>query len=161
MKHTAYTLTAEVLTEIYGDSADWCSVFKNGKRVGYFADLRKEYLKTQALCDKKEKQKFHADLLKNDSIKDAKKYFEENIKNGEVFINRTQPNVHINGCKCYIICGPTEYIQLGIMHSELTFDEMQQIAGIEGRPSTSKRHILFDALKYDQARDLINLLCGK
>ena len=36
-----HELTTEVLVEMFGDSSDWYSVLKNGKRVGSFSDLRK------------------------------------------------------------------------------------------------------------------------
>ncbi|EQA7786889.1 transcription termination factor Alc [Acinetobacter baumannii] len=161
MKHTVHSLTPEVLVEMFGDDKDWYSVLKNGKRVGSFADLRKLVLKRQALADAEERKKFHANLMKDDNIKEAKKYFDENLKNAEVFINETQPNIHINGSKCYIICGSSQKIRMSIMHKDLTFDEMQNISGLEGKPSTSKRHILFDGLTLEEAKDLIILLCGE
>lgn len=160
MKHTVHTLTPEVLVTIYGDSSDWCSVFKNGKRVGYFSDLRKDYLKKQALKDQAEKRKFHAELMKDDSIKSAKKFFEENLKDAHVFINETQPNVHINGSKCYIICGPTSKVRLSLLHSELSFDEMINLTGRDAKPSTSKRQALWDNLEYEEALEIITTLCS-
>lgn len=164
MKHTVQSLTQEVLVSMFGDSKDWYSVLKNGKRVGSFSDLRKRVLAAQAAREAKERAKTKAKEYyaenKDDAINDAKKYFESEIKNGEVFINRTQPNVHINGCKCYIICGVYGKIRLGILHHTLTFDEMQTISGVKGTPNTAKNHILFDNITLDEGKDLINLLCG-
>ena len=161
MEHTAQTLTQEVLTKMFGDSCDWYSVLKNGKRVGSFVDLRKAVLKRQEQADKAERAKMLSALNKDDNIREAKLFFEREIKNGECFINKSQPNVHINGCKCYIICGNSGKIRLGVMHSTMTFDEMQQMAGRPGKPNASKNHILFDNITLDEAKDLINLLCGK
>lgn len=161
MKHTVHTLTAEVLTEMFGDTSDWYSVLKNGKRVGSFADLRKRVLTAQAQKDKAERAKLLGALNKDDHIREAKMFFEREIKNGEVFINQTQPNVHINDCKCYIICGSAATIRLGVLHASMSFDDMQQLAGRPGRPSKAKNHILFDNITLDEAKDLINLLCGK
>lgn len=161
MRYTAETLTPDVLVQLFGDSKDWCSVFKNGSRVGYFQDLRKQVLKKQALNDKNEKKKFHDQIMKNTNIKEAKKFFEDRIKNGEVFINETQPNIHINGSKVYIICGNTPKIRMSITHKELEFDDMQIITERKGTPSTSKNHILFDALDLEEAAEIITTLCGK
>ena len=160
MKYQMHQLTPDVLVEIFGDSKDWMSVLKNGKRVGTFSELRKRVLDAQARKDKDESRKVLAAIMKNDNIAEAKKYFESNIKNAEVFINQTQPNVHLNGSKCYIICGSTEKVRLGIMHAEMTFDEMQNATGLEGKPNSSKRHILFDNLTHEEARDIILTLCG-
>lgn len=161
MKHTVHTLTPEVLTEMFGDSSDWYSVLKNGKRVGSFADLRKRVLTAQAQKDKAERAKLLAALNKDDHIREARMFFESEIKNGEVFINQSQPNVHINGCKCYIICGNGYAIRLGILHATMSFDEMQQMAGRKGKPNKAKNHILFDNITLEEGKDLINLLCGK
>jgi hypothetical protein len=162
MKHTVYTLTPEVLVEMFGDSKDWYSVLKNGKRVGTFADLRKLVLKRQTLADVAERKKLAASLAKDDHIREAKRFFENRIKNGEVFINETQPNVLINGCKVYIICGTSPKIRMGILHKEATFDEMLIASGKDkAKPTTCKRHILFDGLDLEEAAELIDLLCGK
>lgn len=161
MKHTVQSLTPDVLVEMFGDSQDWYSVLKDGKRVGSFSDLRKLVLKKQQLADVAERKKLMASLAKDDNIREAKKFFEGRIKNGEVFINESQPNVHINDCKVYIICGSAAKIRMGIMHKDMTFDEMQQLSGREGKAGTSKRHILFDGLTLEDAVDLIDLICGK
>ncbi|UJH94760.1 host transcription inhibitor [Acinetobacter phage vB_AbaM_DLP1] len=160
MKHTVHTLTPEVLVEMFGDDKDWCSVLKNGKRVGYFSDLRKEVLKRQALADKKERKKFHDSLMLNDNIRETKRFFEDRLKNAHVFINETQPNVHLNGSKFYIICGATPKIRLGVTHKDLTFDEIVQLAEREARQSTSPRHALFSNLDLEEAAQLIELLAG-
>lgn len=162
MKHTMHTLTPDVLVEMFGDEKDWYSVLKNGKRVGSFSDLRKLVLKRQTLADQKERKKFHDSLMLSDNIREAKKFFEDRIKNGHVFINETQPNIHINGCKVYIICGATPKIRMGILHKEHTFEDMLIASGREkAKSTTSKRHILFDGLDFEEAADLIDLLCGK
>ncbi|ADG60122.1 inhibitor of host transcription [Acinetobacter phage Acj9] len=165
MNHTAQSLTQEVLTKMFGDSSDWYSVLKNGKRVGSFADLRKAVLDKQERDRKKAKRAEEQSTLNKHntkrSIEDTKRFFESSIKNGKVFINRTQPNIHINDCKCYIVCGPTNKIRLGIMHHTKSFDEMQNEAGIKGLPNMSKNHILFDNIDLDEAKALIDLLCGK
>ena len=152
--HTAQSLTQEVLTTLFGDSSDWYSVLKNGKRVGTFADLRK-----QVLTEQSRKNKVKID--REDNIIEMEQFLGGRIKNGEVFINRSQPNVHINGHKCYITCSHTGRHRLGILHDTMTFDEMEQLAEIKGVPSASSRHILFNNVDNDQIIDLINLLCGE
>lgn len=161
MKHTVQSLTPDVLVQIFGDSKDWCSVFKKGVRVGTFSELRGKVLKKQALADSAEKRKFHAALMKNDVIKETKEFFGKEFKNAEVFINRTQPNIHLNGHKCYIICGSGQAVRLGIHHAELTFDEMVQLSGREAKPNTNPNHALFSNLTLEDAKALINTLCGK
>lgn len=159
-----HELTSDVLTQLFGDSSDWCSVFKNGKRVGTFAELRAKVIASQKRADHKAKQLAAQSILRKDetkqSVKNAKEYFETEFKDANVFINRTQPNIHINGCKCYIICGPTTKVRLGIMHHTKTFDDMIQEAGIEGTPNESKNHVLFDRLTLEDAKDLIKKLCS-
>lgn len=154
MMYTVQTLTPEVLVEMFGDTSDWYSVLKNGKRVGTFADLRKQVLNEQA-------RKGKIKLYREDNIIEMEKFLGERIKDAEVFINRSQPNLHINGCKCYITCSHTGKHRLGILHATMTFDDMQQLAEIKGVPSTSNRHILFNNVDNDQIVDLINLLCGE
>ena len=152
--YTMQSLTPEVLTTLFGDSSDWYSVHKNGKRVGSFSDLRKKVLDEQARQSKTK-------ILREDNILEMEKFLGERIKNGEVFINRSQPNLHINGCKCYITCSHTGRHRLGILHATMTFDEMQQLAETIGVPSVSNRHILFNNVDNDQIIELISLLCGE
>ena len=158
-----HELTTEVLVEMFGDSSDWYSVLKNGKRVGSFSDLRKAIIKRQEKEASKLKQKREqSELNKSNTVRstsDAKRFFESELKNAEVFINRTQPNIHVNNCKCYIVCGPTDKVRLGIKHHTKTFDDMLQEASIPGLPNADPNHILFDNLSLDDAKDLIKLLC--
>ena len=158
-----HELTTEVLVKMFGDTADWYSILKNGRRVGTISDLRAAVLKRQEQEVKKLKQsKAQSELNKSNtvrSISDAKRFFETELKNAEVFINRTQPNVHINNCKCYIVCGPTSKVRLGVKHHTKTFDDMLQEAAIPGLPNADPNHILFDNLSLDDAKDLIKLLC--
>lgn len=158
-----HELTSEILTKMFGDSCDWYSVLKNGKRVGSFSDLRKIVIKKQEDELKKAKRKSDQNILnqKNTlkSISDAKRFFESEFKDSDVFINRTQPNLIVNGSRCYIICGPTDKIRLGILHKSKTFDDMLQESGVEGLPNASKNHILFDGLTLEDAKSLIKQLC--
>lgn len=152
--HTVQSLTQDVLVSLFPEGVrNYSGLTIKGKHYT-FAELRKQVLDKQS---KKSKTKFQ----RAENVLEMKKMLEDKIKNGEVFINKSQPNVHINGCKCYIICGAAGRHRLGIMHKDATFDDMQAIAGIEGTPSTSKRHILFSGLLFDDLVDLINLLCGK
>lgn len=166
MKHTAQSLTAEVLTEMFGDSCDWYSVLKNGKRVGTFSDLRKQVLHKQTLADKAEKKKFHDQILKQKTIKETFEYLVKHApENAEVFMNETQPNIHMNGNKIYIICGPVERVRMSITHKSLTFDEMQLLIDHLGHSvrtnKTAKTHISFDGVLAEQVFEILQILCGE
>ena len=52
-----------------------------------------------------------------------------------------------------------ELSQTGQFKTPPTFDEMQTIAEMQGVPSTSKRHILFNYIDQETLIKLIKLLC--
>ncbi|WWS25134.1 hypothetical protein vBKpnAMK6_00180 [Klebsiella phage vB_Kpn_AM_K6] len=83
----------------------------------------------------------------------------------EVFKNITQPNVHANGCKCYVIVDPIYgKHRLGIMHRELNYSEMAEYveACFKCSPSeSSDRHILISGLSRDDIVEVILKLCSK
>lgn len=166
MKHTVYTLTAPVLTEMFGDDCDWYSVLKNGKRVGTFSELRAKVLHKQQLEDKAERKKFHDKIMKQKTIKETFDYLEQNApKNANVFMNQTQPNIHMNGHKVYVVCGPVEKVRMSITHKSLSFDEMQLMIehlGYSVRSNKSaKTHISFDGVMPEQIFGILNILCGE
>ena len=79
-----HELTTEVLVEMFGDSSDWYSVLKNGKRVGSFSDLRKAIIKRQEKEASKLKQKREqSELNKSNTVRstsDAKRFLNLNLK---------------------------------------------------------------------------------
>ena len=92
-----HELTTEVLVEMFGDSSDWYSVLKNGKRVGSFSDLRKAIIKRQEKEASKLKQKREqSELNKSNTVRstsDAKRFFESELKNAATEQRLTNSNL--------------------------------------------------------------------
>ena len=152
--HSMQTLTQAKLIELFPEGTpDWAGISIKGVHHT-FSTLRARVLQEQA-------KKSGTQLKREENVKEMHHMLEDKIKNGEVFINQTQPNVHINGCKCYITCGSGGKHRLGIVHAEASFDDMQQLAGVKGTPSTSKKHILFNNLTFEEICNMIKLLCGE
>lgn len=151
MHYTLEKLTHQKLHELFPGTPNWCGITIKGKHHTY-AELRAQVLKEQD-------RKGTSNLRKSNHIEEMKRVLEMEFPKADVFINKTQPNVHINGCKCYIICTSAATYRLGIMHKETSFDDMQTIAEMQGVPSASKRHILFNYIDQETLIKLIKLLC--
>ncbi|QQG32164.1 inhibitor of host transcription [Citrobacter phage CkP1] len=162
-------ITNEMLVEKYGDRHDGISIYKGSRRVGYLTDLRISYAKESKKKVKQKEYNTKATEARRDAMPEAvnemKVFLENHLSkfNAEVFINETQPNVHINDCKCYIIVDPIYgKHRLGIQHSSLDANDMASL--VDEFPissSTAKHHVLWNSLSRDDIVEVIIKLCSK
>lgn len=163
------TITNEMLVEKFGDRHDGISVYKGQRRVGYLTDLRQTFAKEGRKKTKQKEYNNKAAEARNEAMPESvgamKLFLESHLTkyDAEVFINETQPNVHINGCKCYITVDPIYgKHRLGISHCEMTADEMaSEIEGFPISKSPSRSHILMNTLSQDDIIEVIVKLCSK
>jgi cellobiose phosphorylase len=160
-------ITNEMLVEKYGDRHDGISVYKGSRRVGYLTDLRMAYAKDNK---KRKKQKEYNNKVTEarreampEAVNEMKEFLENQLAkhNAEVFINETQPNVHINGCKCYITVDPIyNKHRLGIYHPEMSSSDMaDEISGFTISKSDSEHHVLWNSMTRDDIVETIIKLC--
>lgn len=160
-------ITNETVVAAFGDRHDGIWVYKGSKKVGYLSDLKTALSRS---ASKQSKQKEYNDRISEErrekmpeAVQEMKSFLESYLANtgAEIFINISQPNVHINGHKCYIIVDPIyEKHQLGIMHKNMTYDDMaSEIPSFSCSSSTSRNHILFRGLSSDDIINTIFKLC--
>ena len=162
-------ITNEMLVNKFGDRHDGISIYKGERRVGYLTDLRQTFAKEGRKKTKQKEYNTKATEARKEAMPEAvgamKLFLESHLtKHGaEVFINETQPNVHINGSKCYIVVDPIYgKHRLGISHSELDSNDMA--AMIDEFPisnSSARRHVLWNSLSQDDIVEVIVKLCSK
>lgn len=160
-------ITNEMLVEKYGDRHDGICVYNGGKTVGYLTDLRIAFAKDQK---KRKKQKEYNNQttekrreLMGYAVEEMKQYLETHLcKYGaEVMINISQPNVHLNGHKCYITVEPIYGAhRLGIQHASMTADEMANEVEFKISASDAPHHILMNGLTPDDIVETIIKLCS-
>lgn len=162
------SITLEMIISAYGDRADDFYIWKGRKRIGYISDLRRQYsMKQKTKAVAKEYRDRKSEEM-NEALPEYREEFKDWISDQLVkedcmiFINQTQPNIHINGCKCYIILNPmTNIHRLGIMHQSKSYDEMA--LEIDNRfklqSCSSERHILINGVTQDDILELIKQLC--
>lgn len=161
-------ITNEMIVNAFGDRHDGIQVFKNNKSVGFLTDLRVTLARN---FKKKLKQKEYSNRVaeaRRDAMPDAVQEMLEFLENqlskydARVFINETQPNVHINDCKCYIIVDPIYgKHRLGIYNpnkeaSEMA-EEVEQCFKISS--SDALHHILINSMSRDDIVEAIVKLC--
>lgn len=163
-------ITNDMLVEKYGDMHNGIQVFSKGRPVGYLSDLRMAYSKDQS---KRKKQKEYNNKVTEarrdampDAVNEALDYFKSHFSkyDCEVFINISQPNIHINECKCYIIIDPIYGLhRLGIHNPNKSADDMASEVGMNFKISNSNspHHILINGLDYDAIVETITQLCLK
>ncbi|ANM46492.1 inhibitor of host transcription [Morganella phage vB_MmoM_MP1] len=160
-------ITNEMVVAKYGDNTDGIFVYKNGRSVGYLTDLRIAYHK-KVRTNKKQKE--YSNRINErrkeempDLVEATKEFLENHLAkyDANVFVNISQPNVHMNGNKCYIICDPIgQKFQLGIYHTTYDYNYMSdEFPGIKCSPSSSSHHILFRGLERDDILEIIKKLC--
>lgn len=162
-------ITNEMVVAAYGDRTDGISVFKGTRRVGYLTDLRKDYAKnakrkTTAKEYRNRRLEAVRDLMP-DAVEEMKDYLENQLVKFDctVFINQTQPNVHINNCKCYIIVNPiTGKHRLGVSNPNKSASEMAEEvpACFKISASPAEHHILINNLEKDDIIEAIKALCN-
>lgn len=163
-------ISTDMLVKAYGDSTDGISIFKGSKRVGYISSLREDFSKkAKRKTVQKEfnnrRTEQSRDLMP-EAVEEMKVFLENQLAkyDCEVFINQTQPNVHINGCKCYITVNPlTGKHRLGISNPNKDSSEMaEQIDPcFKISASDAPHHILANGLERDDIVEAIIQVCLK
>lgn len=159
-------ITNEMVVAEFGDRHDGIYVYNGSKKVGFISDLRltlgrkvSQKLKQKAYSTKQTEERREA---MPQAVDNMVEFLSNNLPNAEVFINITQPNVRIDGHKFYIICDPLtdKYNRLGIMHSELSSDEVAALIDNSHKvQSESARHVLVNGLSRDDIIEVIKKLC--
>lgn len=159
-------ITTEMLIAEYGDRADDFYIWKGNKRIGFINDLRltlgrkvAQKIKQKAYTTKQTEERREA---MPGAVQEMVEFLTNNLPNAEVFINITQPNVHINGHKFYIICDPMgdKYNRLGINHSELDENEVASLIDNSHSVTTEAgKNILVNTLSRDNIVEIIKTLC--
>lgn len=160
-------ISNDQIVEHFGDRHDGIFVYKGLKTVGYLTDLRIALSRKASLKLKQKEYSNKVNEERNEKMPEAVEEMREFLDNNlskfgcEVFVNITQPNVHVNGCKCYIIVDPIRgKHQLGIMHRELSYDLMAaEIPGFSCSNTNSTRHILFRGMSKDDLIETIKKIC--
>lgn len=161
-------ITTEMVVEAYGDTTDGISVFKGNRRVGYITDLKKDLAKQvkrkTTIKEYRNRRLEQARDMLPDAVEEMKVFLENQFAkyDCEVFINQTQPNVHINSCKCYIIVNPlTGKHRLGISNPNRSASDMAEdvAACFKISKSPAEHHILINGLSQDDIIEVIKTLC--
>ncbi|QPB12375.1 inhibitor of host transcription [Providencia phage PSTCR6] len=163
------SITNEQLVEAYGTHHDGIYVYNGKKTVGFITDLRIAYGRKQKTRTKQKEYSNRINEKRRDAMPEAveemKQFLESHLAkyDAEVFINITQPNVHINGHKCYIIVDPIyQKHSIGIMHASMNYDEMAaELPGYNVQPNSSRNHILVRSIERDLLLEIILQLCKK
>lgn len=164
-------ITLDMVVNKYGTHSDGIFVWNGTKKVGFVTDLRTHMARKEAARKKQKEYTNRVNEQRAEALPEAVDEMIDFLDNhlakygAEVFKNITQPNVHANGCKCYVIVDPI-YCKhrLGIMHRELNYSEMAEYveACFKCSPSeSSDRHILISGLSRDDIVEVILKLCSK
>ncbi|WQN07485.1 transcription terminator [Escherichia phage vB-Eco-KMB23] len=162
-------ITTEMVVEAYGDTTDGISVFKGNRRVGYITDLKKDLAKQvkrkTTIKEYRNRRLEQARDMLPDAVEEMKVFLENQLAkyDCDVFINQTQPNVHINSCKCYIIVNPlTGKHRLGISNPNRSASDMAEdvAACFKISKSPAEHHILINGLSQDDIIEVIKTLCN-
>ena len=161
-------ISNDMIVDVYGDRHDGIYVYKGSKNVGFLTDLRKKLASDNKLKTKQKEYRNKKSEERKEALHESVPEMVDFLKNhlvkydAEVFINQTQPNVHINGCVCYVVVEPlTLQHRLGIKHPVLTQDDMADEVGNQFRisASDSTNHILLNGLSQDDIVEVIIKLC--
>lgn len=152
----------------YGTHTDGISVYKNRAKIGYITDLR---LAMARDISKNKKQKEYRNKVceqRREAMPEAVIEMKEFLDNqlgkfeAEIFINITQPNVHLNGHKCYIVVDPIyNKHRLGILHKTMDSYDMIESLGSNYRFSEceTRNHILINSIERDDIIEVIKKIC--
>lgn len=159
-------ITNEAVVEEFGDRHDGIYVYKGSKKIGFLTDLRltlgrklSQKVKQKAYSTKQTEERREA---MPQAVDNMVEFLTNNLPDAEVFVNISQPNVHINGHKFYIICDPLtdKFNRLGIAHSTLTSDEVAALIDNSHKvQSESAKHVLVNGLSRDDIVEVIKKLC--
>lgn len=142
-----HELTKEVLAEIYEGEAQFAGVYKNGKFLGTYPELRKKYLDNQDKGPNKS-------LLVDKFIQKMK----DTIPGIEIFKNKSQPNIILKNCKVYLIVGPAKLHQLSITHNTLTYEELDKLLPYNSAAGKHNKHILISGLTIEDIQAIVKIL---
>lgn len=153
-----------------GGKHDGICVFDvRGRNIGFITDLR---LSMAREAKNKANQKARSDKMtaeRREKMQPAVEEMVEYLKNqlakydAEIFINQTQPNVVLNGHKCYITVEPIyNQHRLGIMHKSLDANTMaSMVTDFRISSSPHENHVLWNGLSQDDIVETIIKLCTK
>lgn len=162
-------ITNEMLVAEYGDRHDGIYIYKGSRTVGFISDLRTAYAKNNK---KRKKQKEYSNKVAEarreampEAVEEMKDFLENQLSkyDAEVFINISQPNVHLNGHKCYITVDPVYgKHRLGIIHASMNSSEMAEEVDTIYKlsPCDSDRQILINSIEKDAIVETIIKLCS-
>lgn len=160
------TISNSDLVNKYGTSTDGIFVYNGNSKVGYLTDLRISTAKSES---KRLKQKEYTNQINElraermpEAVQEMCMFLESYLTKfgANVFINISQPNIHLNGVKYYVIVDPIYgKHSLGVLHPTLTFGDMAIIIDKNASPSQSNNHILFRSLDQDEIINVVLKLC--
>ncbi|QOI66436.1 inhibitor of host transcription [Erwinia phage FBB1] len=163
------SITNEMIVTKYGDRHDGIQVYKGNRRVGYLTDLRRDMFSAKKSRTKQKEYNNRVTEQRREAMPEAVNEMKEFLENqlsklgAEVFINITQPNVHLNGHKCYITVDPTYgKHRLGILHKSMTASEMSEEVDscYKISPCVSEHQILINSIEKDAIVETITKLCS-
>lgn len=165
------TISNDAVVAQYGTHHDGIFIYDGTKKVGFITDLRRNIASNQKTKAAQKKYSTRKTEERREAMPAAVEEMLEFLSNqlsklgAEVFINISQPNVHLNGHKIYVICDPltNTYNRLGIQHKEMTACEMAEEIGASYKVQTdsSPKHILVNNLSRDDIVEVIKKLCSK
>lgn len=156
-------ITNDMVVTAFGDTTDGIRVFKKERPVGYLTDLRVTLAKN---LKKKVKQKEYSTRYaeeKREAMPEAVNAMVEFLQNNltkydaNVFINISQPNVHIAGIKFYIICDPLtdKFNRLGISSPYHTAEELCVLFESYKIQTDGPKTVLINGLSRDEIIEII------
>lgn len=163
-------ITGDELVEIYeGTHHDGIRVFKGQRQIGYITDLRVAYSRDQKRQKARKEYTNRINEERAEKMPEAVNEMVDFLKNNlrmpaDVMINISQPNVHVNGCKCYIIVDPMHgKHRLGVSNPNRTASEMalDVDSSFKIQKSPAEHHILINGLSQDDIVEHIRKLCSK
>ncbi len=163
------SITNEMIVIKYGDRHDGIQVYKGNRRVGYLTDLRRDMFNAKKSRTKQKEYNNKAAEARREAMPEAVEEMKDFLENqlskygAEVFINISQPNVHLNGNKCYITVDPVHgKHRLGIIHVSMDSSEMAEEVDTLYKlsPCVSDRQILINSIERDAIVETIIKLCN-
>lgn len=164
-------ITAEELVEIYeGTHHDGIRVFKNSRPLGYITDLRVAY--SRDVKRQKQRKEYNNRISEERAeklpaaVEEMRLFLDSQLTKygADVFVNISQPNVHVNDCKCYIVVDPIYgKHRLGVSNPRRTASEMAEDVEtcFKIQQSPAEHHVLINGLSQDDIVEAIIKLCSK
>jgi hypothetical protein len=155
-------ISNEMVVAQFGDRHDGIQVYKNDRAVGFLTDLRTTMSRN---AKKKIKQKEYSTRYteeKREAMPEAVnamvEFLSNNLKDADVFINISQPNVHIKGAKFYLICDPLtdKTNRLGISSPAHTSEELCWMFETNKIQCDGPKNVLINSLSRDEIIEIIN-----